>query len=127
MNKTLTFDFCKMSIYDNYVVVVINEGVNLTPNHNSVLVEVTENHFSEKPFVYITHRINSYSVDPKVFEETSKIKNLVAFAVVSQSDVRIANASFEKQFLSKPHKSFTKLIDAIAWCEQLVEVSKNKF
>ncbi|MCR9183374.1 MAG: hypothetical protein NXH73_10640 [Flavobacteriaceae bacterium] len=126
MRAALKYDFCDFSIFENFIIAVMHEGVTVLPKHNSILIDLVEKYFKNRSFAYITNRINSYSVDPKVFEETSKIKNLVAFAVVSQSDVRIANASFEKQFLSKPHKSFTKLIDAIAWCEQLVEESKNK-
>ncbi|WP_339757358.1 hypothetical protein [uncultured Winogradskyella sp.] len=121
MNKTLTFDFCKMSIYDNYVVVVINEGVNLTPNHNSVLVEVTENHFSEKPFVYITHRINSYSVDPKIYFETSKIENLKGFAVVSSNYQAKINAQIEQMFFNKPFEIFTNIEEAFNWADNLVK------
>jgi len=33
-------------------------------------------------FVYITHRVNSYSVDPTIYISVSKIENLVGFAVV---------------------------------------------
>ncbi len=127
MRAAIKYDFCDFSIFDNFIIAVMQEGVTVLPKHNNVLIELAEKYFKDRPFAYITNRINSYSVDPKVFKETSKIKNLIAFAVVSQSDVRIANASFERQFLSKPHKSFTKLIDAINWCEQLVEESKNKF
>ena len=127
MRAAVKYDFCDFSIFDNFIIAVMNEGVTVLPEHNFVLIEIVEKYFKNKPFAYITNRINSYSVDPKVFEETSKIKNLIAFAVVSQSDVRIANADFERKFLYKPHKSFTKLIDAIKWCELLVEESKNKF
>ncbi len=126
MRAAVKYEFCDFSIFDNFMIAVMHEGVTVLPEHNSVLIELAEKYFKDKPFAYITNRINSYSVDPKVFEETSKIKNLIAFAVVSQSDVRIANADFERKFLSKPHKSFTKLIDAITWCEQLVEESKKE-
>jgi len=124
MKEVLTFNFCKMSIYDNYVVVIVNEGINITPKHNSVLVEVTENHFLDKPFVYITHRINSYSVDPKVYYETSKIENLKGFAVVSKNYKAKVNAQIEKMFFNKPFETFTKMEDAFTWADDLVK--KNK-
>ncbi len=126
MRAVVKYDFCEFSIYDNFIIAVMNEGVTVLPEHNEILVELAEKYFKNKPFAYITNRINSYSVDPKVFNDTSKIENLIAFAVVSQSEVRIANASFERKFLKKPHKSFTKLIDAIDWCETLIsEANKN--
>jgi hypothetical protein len=121
MKETLTFDFCDMSIYDNYLVVVIKEGVNITTVHNSVLVEVTKNHFTDKPFVYITHRINSYSVDPKIYFETSKIENLKGFAVVSSNYQAKVNAKVEELFFNKPFEIFTKLEDAFIWADRLIK------
>lgn len=120
MRAAVKYDFCEFSIFDNFIIAVMNEGITVLSEHNIILVELSEKHFKNRPFAYITNRINSYSVDPKVFNETSKIENLIAFAVVSQTDARIAIASFERKFLTKPHKSFTKLIDAIEWCETLV-------
>ncbi len=121
MLESLTFDFCEMSIYDNYVVVVMKEGVTITPEYNSVLVEVTENHFSNKPFVYITHRINSYAVDPKIYLETAKIENLKGFAVVSSNYKAKVNAKVEQMFFDKPFEIFTTLDDAFIWAEGLVK------
>ena len=50
MKEKLVFDFCDMTIYDNYVVNVMKEGVNLTPEYNAVLVDVAETYYSDKPF-----------------------------------------------------------------------------
>lgn len=120
MRAAVKYDFCDFSIFENFMIAVMHEGVTVQPKHNLVLIELAEKYFKDKPFAYITNRINSYSVDPKVYEETSKIKNLIAFAVVSQHEVRTANAAFELKFLSKPNKSFSKLVDAIEWCEKIV-------
>lgn len=121
MPKTLTFDFCNMTIYDKYVVVVMKEGVNVRPEHNNVLIDVTKNYYSKKAFVYITHRINSYSVDPKIYLETSKIENLKGFAVVSQNYKAKVNAQVEKMFFNKPFEIFTNLDDAINWADNLLK------
>ncbi|EDP70608.1 hypothetical protein FBALC1_07613 [Flavobacteriales bacterium ALC-1] len=121
MKETLTFDFCDMTIHENYVVVVIKEGVNITPKHNNVLVEVTNTYFLDKPFVYITHRVNSYSVDPKIYFETAKIKNLKGFAVVSSNYQAKINAQIEQRFFDKPFKIFTKIDDAFAWADSLIK------
>lgn len=114
------YTFGELSIFDNFIIAVIKEGVILTMEDNVVLIDIAEKYFKNQPFAYITNRINSYSVNPKIYLETSKIENLVAFAVVSQNDLSISNAQFEKQFLKKPYKSFSKLIDAIDWCEELI-------
>jgi hypothetical protein len=97
----------------------INEGVNLRPEHNRVLVKIARSHFNNEPFVYITHRINSYSVDPKIYRETSKIKNLVGFAVVSDHFKAKDNAEVEKIFFDKPFEIFSDLKMAKIWAERL--------
>ncbi len=121
MKETLTFDFCEMTIYSNYVVTVMKEGVNVVPKHNEVLLKITDNYFKNKPFVYITHRINSYSVDPKVYHETSKIPNLKGFAVVSSDYKAKVNAQIEKMFFDKPFETFSTLDEAFKWADNLIK------
>ena len=117
MKETLTFDFGDMTIYDNYLVVVMKEGVHIEIEHNNVLVEVANAYFADKPFIYITHRVNSYSVDPKIYHETTKIENLKGFAVVSNNYQAKVNAQIEQMFFSKPFEIFTSLEDAFKWAE----------
>lgn len=119
MNDVLKYDFCTMHIYDHYMVVEINEGVHLTPSHNEILLNISETYFKNKPFVYLTHRVNSYSVDPAIYSETSKIENLVGFAVISSDFKKKSNAEIEKLFFNKTFKIFDKLDEAINWAKEL--------
>ena len=121
MKESLALDFCDMAIYDNYVVVVMKEGVNITPDYSEILVEVTKTYFVDKPFVYITHRINSYSVDPKVYHEVSEIENLRGITVVSSNYKAKINAQIEQMFFKKPFEIFTELEDAIDWAKKLIQ------
>lgn len=120
MPRVLKFDFCLITLYDSYLINNINEGVNLLPRHNEVLVDLATSHFQERPFVYITHRVNSYSVDPKIYFKTSKINNLVGFAVVSDKYKAKSNAEVEKMFFSKPFEIFGELKDAERWAKEMV-------
>lgn len=121
MKETLTFDFCDMTIYDKYLVVVMKEGVHIVPEHNEVLIEVANTYYSEKPFIYITHRVNSYSVDPKIYHETAKIENLKGFAVVSSNYQAKVNAQIEQMFFTKPFEIFADLNEALDWAEKLIK------
>ena len=123
MEKILNFRFGQMTIYNNYVVTVMKEGITVTPDYNQDLVNVTNNYFKNKAFVYITHRINSYSVDPKIYFETSKIENLKGFAVVSKDFKARVNAEIEKLFFNKPYETFSSLEEAFIWADQLVKKS----
>ena len=120
MLKSLKYPFCTIDIYSNYVISRINEGFHLTPDKNRVLEDIANDYFKDKPFVYITHRINSYSVDPSIYLQTSKVKNLAGMAVVAEAPLSKGNAEVEKLFLKKPFEIFTDLNDAIEWVKSLI-------
>ena len=109
------FDFCILKFYDKYVISIINEGVIVTKELSDEICKTAINYYQGKPFVYITHRIHSYSVDPNVFHDVSKIKNLAGFVVVSDSKSSIKSALLEKIFLDKPFQIFSNIEDGILW------------
>lgn len=120
MLKSLKYPFCTIDIYSNYVISRINEGFHLTPDKNRILEDIANDYFKNKPFAYITHRINSYSVDPSIYLQTSKVKNLAGMAVVAEAPLSKGNAEVEKLFLKKPFEIFTDLNDAIEWVKSLI-------
>lgn len=122
MAKVLKFDFCLMTLYENYLIAQVNEGFHLLPKHNEVLLDVAESYYKDRSFVYITERINSYSVDPQIYFRTSKIKNLVGIAVVSKKYIAKSNADVEKMFFSKPFETFKDIEGAKTWANSLVTV-----
>ncbi|MCK0123999.1 hypothetical protein MWU76_06285 [Gelidibacter sp. F2691] len=120
MIDLLKFDFCDIEIYEDYVVVTINEGVTVMPKHNTILINIVDTYFRHREFVYITHRVKSYAVNPSTYFETSKIKNLRAFVVVSKDFKAKANAEVEMLFFSKPFKIFDDLQEAKEWAEATI-------
>ena len=120
MIKSLKYPFCTIDIYSNYVISRINEGFHLTPDKNRILEDIANDYFKDKPFAYITHRIHSYSVDPSIYLQTSKVKNLAGMAVVAEAPLSKGNAEVEKLFLKKPFEIFTDLNGAIEWVKSLI-------
>lgn len=123
MIDLLKFDFCDMHIYDNYLIVIMKEGITITPAHNQILVNVAETYFNPRRFVYISNRLNSYAVDPSVYLETSKIENLAGFAVVSKDFKAKSNAEVEKLFLNKPFEIFSSVEEAIDWANAILNTN----
>ena len=121
MKKSLSFDFGIVEVYDYYLIVVIRAGEHLTPAHNTILVNLANEYFKDKPFVYLTHRKFSYSVDPAIYLETSKIENLAAFGVIAEVPVSKGNAEIEKLFLNKPFEIFNDLDEGIQWAKHIIE------
>jgi len=123
--KVLKDEYGKVEIYDSYAITTVNEGVTIKPLHNRGFKRIAEEIFPNKNFGYISNRINSYSIDPKIYIETSKIENLVAFAVVSKNPIQISISEIEKIFLKKPFKHFTDLEESIKWIKEKVEDSNS--
>lgn len=119
MAKTVTYFFGKVTIHDNYIITVMNEGITVLPSLNDTLEDIAYTYFFNKKFVYITHRKNSYAVDPNIYFRTSKIPNLIGIAIVSGDKIIIDNSELESKFFDKPFKKFNKLNDAISWANQL--------
>jgi len=120
MITSLSYNFCTVAIHDNYLIAVMNEGITVKPEHNEVLLNIVHKYYPNKPFGYITHRKHSYSVDPSIYFETSKINNLKAFAIVSVQKINEMNAELEKKFLKKPLKHFETLDDAVKWINEMI-------
>ncbi|GHC58151.1 hypothetical protein [Ulvibacter litoralis] len=74
-----------------------------------------------RPVVYISHRINSYSVDPTDYKILEKIPTLKGIAVVNTNPNGIQSAKLEKIFFKKPFKIFTDLEIARKWATTLLE------
>ncbi len=118
------YDFGVAEIHDNYIIMVMNEGIIVNFKINKKLTDLAKMMFKDRPFGYITNRENSYSVDPNVYIETSKIENLVGLAIVSKEKIHLITGQVEKIFLKKPMEVFENLEDAISWVKSLMSDSK---
>ena len=111
-----TLDFCEATIFSDYIYVIINKGIAVIPEYNNILVNLTNTYFKEKNFVYISHRIHSYPIDPTIYLDTVRIENLKGFVVVSSgSEKEIASTKVEKLYFKKPLALFDSLQDVIHW------------
>lgn len=119
MKKEL--DFCTLHLYHNYIVSHINDGETITVAQNDQIKKVALDFYGTRHFVYITHRINSYAVDPATYLATSKIETLVGVAVVSSDYKAKTNAEIEKLFFNKPFEIFNTLDKAISWADSILK------
>ncbi len=126
MIKKYHFDFCTLKVYSDYVLAVMNEGITVSPEHNDILIEISKKHFSNKNFVYMTHRVNSYSVNPEVYFKTAQIANLSGFIVISNSPLQEHQTRIEKMFFNKPFQKFDTIEEAIIWKNVLLNEAKRK-
>lgn len=118
-----TFDIGQFVYYPNIVVGVVNEGLHVTFETAVYPLQAGEQLYgNDKPFVYISHRLHSYSIDPIGYLEAVKLfPNLKAFAIVAKNKRQRMLAHLERLFMKKPIKVFDDLESAFAWAEELLE------
>ncbi|WP_299242817.1 hypothetical protein [uncultured Aquimarina sp.] len=125
MIRSYNLDFCKLDVYQNYMIAVMKEGIVVSEKNNSILIKIAEKHFKKAPFVYITHRIHSYAVDPIIYIKTAKVPNLLGFAVVSNDPKQKVQTTYEKSFFKKEFRQFDDVESALTWKDDLINKHKE--
>lgn len=110
--------------YGNIVVVEADEGVTLSYTTAFSILVAGLKRLGNRPFVYVTNRVNSYSVNPNDYVYLEKIPTLKGIAIVAPNDLVRRNAQLELNFCKKPMKIFESLIDSVEWSEQLLSGDK---
>ncbi|MCK5440955.1 MAG: STAS/SEC14 domain-containing protein [Maribacter sp.] len=114
-------DIGKVQVYDNYMVAIFEEGATLTLERAYQIIGISEIHFREKPFGYISLRKHAYAVDPTVYTYLRELDNMKAFAIVSVKEIDMHNFKIEKLFYKKSMKFFIEYDNALAWVKRRVK------
>lgn len=121
--KEIELDFGTVTILNNLLIAKLHEGVLFDVESNRKLLEIGEQVFQGEDYGYISHRINSYAVDPMVYFESANVKNLKAIAVVSENEMTRKNArELEQKFYKNANcfEIFTEIDEAINWIESKI-------
>ncbi|MDO6518973.1 hypothetical protein SAMN05421766_10644 [Zobellia uliginosa] len=111
-------DVGKIQVYENYMVSLFDEGATLTLERVYQIIGISEIHFRDKNFGYISLRKKSYAVDPTIYTYLRQLDNLKAFAIVSVKEIDMHNFKIEKLFYKKPMKFFIEYDNAVAWVKR---------
>lgn len=113
-------DVGKIQVYDNYMVSIFDEGATLTLERAYQIIGISEIHFRNKNFGFISFRKNSYAIDPIVYTYLRELNHLKAFAIVSSKEVDMHNFNIEKMFYKKPMKFFIDYNNALKWVRRRI-------
>ena len=116
-------------MHDRILVNEMNEGALLDVETNREILQIGCNNFGTEFFGYISHRINSYAVNPMVYRESAEHPQLKAIAVVSENKLVRETARLEQQFYTNKNsfEIFSSLEEAKEWMkEQINSYSKAK-
>lgn len=117
--RTIELEFTILEFHKKFVISRVREGVVFSKKQVEDLIEVCSDFYKSKKFVYISQRVNSYNVDPTVYLNIYRVKNLVGIAIVSEMASSINMANFEKSFSKVPFSVFIEMEDALDWVEEL--------
>ncbi|AYN67342.1 STAS/SEC14 domain-containing protein [Euzebyella marina] len=113
-------DVGKVQVYENFMVALFDEGATLTLERMYQIIGISEIHFRNKNFGYISLRKHSFAVDPTIYTYLRQLENLKAFAIVSVKEIDMHNFKIEKLFYKKPMKFFIEYENALKWVKRRV-------
>lgn len=114
-------DIGVVQVFENHMVSIFNEGATLTLERVYQIIGISEIHFRDKNFGFISLRKNSYAIDPTIYNYLRELKNLKALAVVSVKEIDMHNFKIEKLFYKKPMKFYIDYDNALAWVKRKVK------
>lgn len=113
-------DVGKIQVFENYMVSTFDEGATLTLERAYQIIGISEIHFRNKNFGFISLRKNAFAVDPTIYTYLRQLNNLKAFAVVSVKEIDMHNFKIEKMFYKKSMKFFIEYNNALAWVKRRI-------
>lgn len=119
-------EFGTVKVYNNYMVSSFKEGTTVTLERAYQLIGISEIHFRGRNFGYISHRSNSYAIDPTIYTYLRGLENLKAFAIVSRKEIDMHNFGIEKLFYKKNMQFFIEYDNALAWIKKRLSRRKYK-
>ena len=123
--KEYHLDIGIIQVFDDYMVSVFEEGATLNLERVYQIIGISEIHFRNKNFGYVSMRKNSYAIDPVIYTYLRGLENLKAFAIVSKKEIDMHNFKIEKMFYKKNMEFFIEYDNAIKWVKKRIS-KKNK-
>lgn len=114
-------DIGKVQVFEDYMVSIFDEGSTLTLERAYQIIGISEIHFRDKKFGFISLRKNSFAIDPTIYHYLRELKNLKAFAIVSVKEIDMHNFKIERLFYKKNMKFFIDYDNALAWIKRRIK------
>ncbi|WP_296384578.1 hypothetical protein [Winogradskyella sp.] len=110
-------------LFDNYVVVEFNEGVDINFNNFKEVSDIIKKQYDDRPFGFIANRLNSYSIDlTDATKFNANFPNLKAYAIVVYNSFTQRVFEIENHFFKFNREAFKNLENAAEWVEQTLSI-----
>lgn len=116
------FEIGDVYIFKNFVITQINHGKHVTINSSKELIDyISSIYGNKKPFVYLSNRINKYSIELLDYPKHSNLfPNIIAYGVVGYSAFNKLNVNMENKFSIKPVFDFSSIEEAVNYSNNIV-------
>ncbi len=119
--KILNTEIGTIYIYQSIIIMEGKENVNISIlNGMPILLKVVKE-VGLRAVVYISNRINAYSVDPNDYKYLEMIPNLKGIGIVTYNEYSHNTAVLEEKFFRKPFKVFSDLEEAKKWAHYVID------
>ena len=108
-------------VYKGIAILEVAEGVAVSYKSGHKILNRLLSIVGGKPQVYISNRVNSYSLDPNDYKHLNQIPTLKGIGVIQYKKSIPTALEFEKMFIKKPFKTFNDLDSAIEWALVMVK------
>ncbi|GAA4278970.1 hypothetical protein GCM10022259_36950 [Aquimarina mytili] len=105
-----------MQLYDQFVILTINENVNFTLDKASIIRDQLRKYYKSKDFLMISHRKHNINVTPDIYKQ-GQLSNMRGLAIVSDNSEERDKAIIEQQLYGRSFAFFNTLEDAKSWAE----------
>lgn len=127
IDKAYNFNFGKVSFYSNFLITELNEGICFNIENAKEIAELVMLHFKDRPFGYISNRVNSYSLIPVNYLKIKEVfPTIEAFAAVTYSEIQKSIIKVENSFLNGMLADFDDLSEAVTWVQSKLEEADLK-
>lgn len=121
--KTIEHKAATVYFYEQFVVVEVNEGVTLSYASGFSLLVSGLKYLGTKPWIYVSHRVNSYSVVPTDYKYLNRVPSLKGLVIINARTSQSDNSHLERKFFKKPLKITDSFDEALAWGREILENS----
>lgn len=119
---TVDIDIARFELHKHYLVATIHEGVIFDTPQLQKFHEIFDTYYKDRPFGYISNRLNDYTINPTCYIETKKYDSkIVGIATLCYSDVTFQNATFAERFFDWPHQAFYTMDECVEWIQILLK------
>jgi len=125
--KTYDLGYSDVYIFEHYLINQIKDNVRVNLDHVAILRKLINEDYGKEKLVYISNRVNNYTVDPLVYPEVGRITNLLGMAIVTEEPQSIRDANFEKVFYHKEFEIFDSFEKSIVWANKILKSSNLSY